>query len=524
MELEQAGQFEIEEAILITSTGNVIPVQSSIVEIAIYESIYSNSVMGELQIVNTIALQNEGPFIGQEYLSMKIRTPTLQDETFKLKFDENVFHITKVSRNYAGGAEILTFEFYSSELIHNQRTLISRTLRGTYHEMVESLLRKDLKCKKRLYIEQANDTKEYIANNVRPFDIIKNFAKHATALHHGLSSFVFFENLRGYHFRSLQSLYSEGSRFNYFEVATNTTSGDPSEPGTNNAKINAKVTKDLGTLLGVKISSNNDTTTTQAAGGLSSRLITHDIVQKKFNVNTYNYLDDKNLQKHGLEKYATRNAPQAGRKKDAPLYSSSEVDENGNRISDFIPVQYLTPVTTIKNKSGVYKNSQYEVYNGNKKETEYVFDPVKAENTLQKRRSLFTNLEMGLNLELWVNGQTTFGAGDMISVDIQKESKHSDDRKDKFLRNDFLVKSIKHVFNTANKKHHMYLTVAKDSIDEELEEVDHIEPKPVKQQPLFSDDHFYGDINGYDEEGKSAEASTSNIKSDFPLRSLASRR
>jgi hypothetical protein len=112
----------------------------------------------------------------------------------------------------------------------------------------------------------------------------------------------------------------------------------------------------------------------------------------------------------------------------------------------------------------------------------------------------------------------------MISVDIQKESKHSDDRKDKFLRNDFLVKSIKHVFNTANKKHHMYLTVAKDSIDEELEEVDHIEPKPVKQQPLFSDDHFYGDINGYDEEGKSAEASTSNIKSDFPLRSFASRR
>ena len=42
MELEQAGQFEIEEAILITSTGNIIPVQSSVVEVAIYESIYSN--------------------------------------------------------------------------------------------------------------------------------------------------------------------------------------------------------------------------------------------------------------------------------------------------------------------------------------------------------------------------------------------------------------------------------------------------------------------------------------------------
>ena len=50
----------------------------------------------------------------------------------------------------------------------------------------------------------------------------------------------------------------------------------------------------------------------------------------------------------------------------------------------------------------------------------------------------------------------------------------------------------------------------------------------TKRSPLtistFFEYNLSNDINGYDEEGKSAEASTSNIKSDFPLRSFASRR
>jgi len=493
MELKQAGDWDVKEAILYTSSGNKIPFEDSIIEIQIYESINSRALHGSIQLANTIALQNEGPIIGQEYLGLILSTPTLQDSTQQLTFNENIFHITKVVREYEHGAEILTLDFYSSEIIHNQRKLISRTLRGTYHEMVESILRKDLNCKKRLYIEKTNDTKEYIAHNSHPFDIISNFTNNTTAIRHGLPSFVFFENLRGYHFRSVQSLYSEESRYTYFEAAESAGTGDPSKPGLSNDKINAQITQDLSRLRSVNISDNNDTMLSVATGAMSSRLITHDIVQKKFTSYAYNYLDDKAVSDQGIEGYATKG-------KDKHLYNSTALDDKGNRISDFIPIQYLTPVTTIKNENDVYKNSQYEVYNGQTKKTEYVFDPVKKENTLQKRRSIFVNFEAGISMSLSCLGQTTFGAGDIITVNLKKENKHDSETTDKFARGSFLVQDIKHVFSRISNIHTMYLKVIKDSIEEEHEKGDHVEIKPTKDKPLYSDNDFYGDIQAYDED------------------------
>lgn len=144
MELTQAGQFEIESAELFTSTGNTINITNSVLEVNIYEDIYSNSMYGEISVVNTIGLISSGPLIGQEYLSIVLKTPTLVDDKTKIKFDENIFHVIKVGRTIEGnGTEIVILDFTTSELIHNQRTLVSRTLKGPFHEIVGTLLRTD---------------------------------------------------------------------------------------------------------------------------------------------------------------------------------------------------------------------------------------------------------------------------------------------------------------------------------------------------------------------------------------------
>ena len=520
MELTQAGQFEIESAKLFTSTGNTINITNSVLEVNIYEDIYSNSMYGEISVVNTIGLISSGPLIGQEYLSIVLKTPTLVDDKTKIKFDENIFHVIKVGRTIEGnGTEIVILDFTTSELIHNQRTLVSRTLKGPFHEIVGTLLRTDLNCKKDLYIEQTNDVKTIIANNEHPFDIINQFLRSATAVRHGQPSFVFYENFKGYHFRSLQSLYAEGSRFQYIETQANTTVGEPTDLGLTGPKLNAKVTRDLATILATNISSSKDTATSLSVGGLASRLISHDIVQKKYTVNNYNYLDDEDVLKQGLEILATE-----GQVKDFHQYNSGEVDDLGNRISDFIPIQYLVPTATVKNKNGIYKNAQYEVYNAKGDGTEYPYDPRRHEVTLQKRRSLMTNLELGVTIELQANGQTTYGAGDLVSLDVKDFSKidsNERDKRDKFLRGDWLVEAVRHTFNMNSQTHLMYVTLRKDSVDEELETADHIEPKPVLFGELYSDEHFYGSVEGYDE--KTGTRLPAPVKDDFQKRSATNR-
>ena len=93
MDFTEAGQFEIEKAVLFTSTGNEINIRQSTIEIVIYEDINSNSMYGEIQIANTIGLISHGPLIGQEYLQLVLTTPTLQDSKHKIYFEDNVFHV-----------------------------------------------------------------------------------------------------------------------------------------------------------------------------------------------------------------------------------------------------------------------------------------------------------------------------------------------------------------------------------------------------------------------------------------------
>ena len=241
-------------------------------------------------------------------------------------------------------------------------------------------------------------------------------------------------------------------------------------------------------------------------------------MQKKYTVNEYNYLDDKSVDQQGIQRYTTK-----GKKKDFHIYSAGEIDDDGNRVSDFIPVQYLAPTSTIKDDNGVYKNSQYEVFNSREKKTMYIFDPRKHEVAFQKRRSLFANLNMGIRFEMEVLGQTTYGVGDIITANITAKAKvdtEDDDRADKFLRGQFLVETIHHIFSQGDKEHKMYVTIAKDSIEKEHEPADHVEIKPIQDGKIYSDQHFYGEVPGYDET-TSSNFNVVKPQQSFQKRSLA---
>ena len=173
-------------------------------EIVLYESIEANSITGHIAVFDTVGLSNIGPVVGQEYLKLVISTPSLNKEKFKINFDENVLHVTKiVDRQNSGDLSNTILEFVSSELIHSKRTRVNRTLKGTYSELAKTLLQNDLQCK-------------IITPNAAPFSLISRWAQQAVSKEHGSPTFHFYENIKGYHFRSIESMFAEGSKFTYF--------------------------------------------------------------------------------------------------------------------------------------------------------------------------------------------------------------------------------------------------------------------------------------------------------------------
>ena len=176
--LKAVGDFELVKAEMITSSGMVIDLSASILNITIFEDTTMTAVSGDILIQDSFALTSLGPIIGQEYLKLKIQTPTLTHEEEIIDFTENVFIINSLeSRVQVGNnVQVYLLNFTSSELVSNQRTKVSRSLKGSYSDIVKIMLN-EVNCKKKVYIEPTSGIKRIVAPNVRPFDIIKMATK-----------------------------------------------------------------------------------------------------------------------------------------------------------------------------------------------------------------------------------------------------------------------------------------------------------------------------------------------------------
>ena len=251
--LSEPGQFDVEIVNIITSEGVVIDLTESTIEINFFESIEANSLTGYIVLQDSVGATNIGPLIGQEYLQILISTPSLKGKKSKVDFTKNLLHVTSiVEQEEQNNVTFTTLEFVTSELVHSKRRRINRPLEGEYSSLVTTLLQSDLQCKKDLYIETSVGTKYVAPHNRTPFNMIAEFARQAVSKEHGSPTYHFYENLRGYHFRSLESMYAEGSKYTYADVEPGAKTGK--EPGLSDGKVmDEKLTRDLAAIQSHKV-------------------------------------------------------------------------------------------------------------------------------------------------------------------------------------------------------------------------------------------------------------------------------
>ena len=456
--LSEAGQFEIEHCMLLTSEGYEFDLTKSIAEIQFYESIYSGAVTGHITLFDTFALSNIAPLIGQEYLRVKIRTPTIVNDNDKVVFMDNVLHVNKITKSIKVGnrAELNMLQFTTSEFVHNQRNLVSRALKGTCSSIVQDLLINDLDCKKDLYIEESVGVKKFIAPNVHPFNVIEMLTRQAVSETNASPSYLFYETFRGYHFRSLESLYTQRPVFRYSDVAAGSAVVNPSNPRIDANVLNTKIMRDMTNINNYQMTERQDSLSNTIVGGFSSQLIEHDVFNKSYTMTNYNYFDDRG--KH-INHYHGGD--------DHPLYSDVIIDKFNRRITDFTPVTFLSPTSNIDSST----NAQY---------TESV-SPTGTPDWLQKRRSMFTHLDSSNGIQIEVYGNTIVSAGDIVNLSITKRSPlHPDDQVDRFYRGAFLIKKVAHSFSMAANRHTMQMELCKDSSPSRyVKKASHVELKPT---------------------------------------------
>ena len=175
--------------------------------------------------------------------------------------------------------------------------------------------------------------------------------------------------------------------------------------------------------------------------------------------------------------------------------NSSPVESTG-RISDFPAKSFLVPTARFHDTEG---NDQGTI---NYHHTENGNYPVVGGDTkkwLQKRESMLAHLEFGITANIEVHGNTLVNAGDMIDFNLPTQTAaktEKSERLDFFFNGKFLIKKIRHDFDFGEMRHEMVLSIVRDDLAVELDDVAESHEYENKPKPPEADtENFYHNID-----------------------------
>jgi len=431
-ELKYAGEFRIDECTIITHEGFEYSITDLIEVVNFYEDIYSATVSGSVIVKDTTNIAMNFPIIGQERLRLKIQTPqTNPTRETSIDFTNSPLYIYKINlqEEVNQGSQVLSLEFASSEGLRNQTSRISQSYSGQPSEIVEKILRDEnyLRSKKEFSIEPTANNVKIVFPNYKPFKCIRHLLNISnSAVANSSPSYLFYETAAGFNFKTFDGLCKEPVKFFFRENVASVL---------NERKV-VDVRLNLETIISYQIVTSKDTYRNLQNGMIASKLLEHDIYNKKLDLHKYDYLSNFDTDIHPDER-------------GSPIIAAAEDIDTNKPITDSDAKLYVSSTA-----SG-YSFSEGENY------------PYQSDNrnqTLQRKKSRKIQFESGIALNVEVPGQTSIHAGDKIRLEIGAQSSLVQKDEDTLLTGNYIITQLRHTFSqSGDAKHSIVMRVAKDS-------------------------------------------------------------
>jgi len=481
-EVQFAGEFQLERCELISSSGVKSDITNIIVEINLFEDIFKSTMTGSVIFADTNNLVDNMPIIGQEFLAFKIFTPGLARSDLDFDYTENVFCVYEIgNRQSSTSSEIVELKLCSPELLRNERTRVSKSFEDTVSATVLSLLTdpKYINTKKDIFIEPSLGVRVIVSPNFHPFSLIKNLSQEAIAYNNNSPHFLFFENTRGFHFRSLQSLYADGvsGQYHYGDKGFEDRYEADGSSGT--------IAQGFKRILELQTPQKNNALQDINGGMLGSTLIMHDIYNKKYTKSTFSYFNNHNDFER-LEGDAQMYAP--------TKYNYVAIDDQNNTVGSFTDARiHVHPTSTTENDNDAqYMFSNPETVENlvsqgvdrslakaaieqrqqerGQEQTNPNYASNKADKWLLQRQQRIHELNTGMVVNMTINGNTAVAVGQIIDLSIPVSgTDHENVGKSKQQSGRYLISKLRHTFSNTTKTHLISLQATKDSNPIELE-------------------------------------------------------
>ena len=206
MAVHDTFRYDITSIEIISSTGLVKNIKFLVHDFNLYESIFNNVLSGDAYIWDGQNILSDFSLHGNEYLLVKFEKDNLDPI-------EKYFRIYKISDVKFKNATSFEYmiHFCSEEFLLNQQKRISKSYKTVKnHEIVQDILDNQLRVnsKKIVEVEKTVIDQNLIIPNMKPLEAINWLS--SFSLNEKLSAaFLFYENLGGFVFKSLASMYDK---------------------------------------------------------------------------------------------------------------------------------------------------------------------------------------------------------------------------------------------------------------------------------------------------------------------------
>ena len=447
--IQKAGDVLIEQLSLITSNNIVIDLSDFLVELNIYEDMFSNFLRGTIMLSDSRNLIQTGPIIGEEFLSITIRTPSFSQ---KIKKTFKVYKVSdrKIVRD--NNTQVYLLHFVSVEVYYDILLPLFIPFEGkitdiagrVFTDFIAATRDYDINENERqtevrevdnetpliVLNDTANDVK-FVSPGWTPFKIINWLASKAIPKNESAKNFLFFESNKAFYFGSIEYLFKDITQSDsyigeYTISASNIRDGKPT-PDINREYFIAKDVEMVETTDGIKNFTN---------GYLASRLVTLDVYNKKYESIDYDYTKEYKNQWHSSGSGSTS----------IPIFAQNSLRNPFTHIS-FYPVN-----------PRLFQNSESDYFKNNVSE--------KMGEIYGNRKSSLLDLS-NLKLNMTVPGRTDIEVGNVLKFKYpglggKDEKSNEDNSLDKQYSGYYLITAIHHKINKVT--HYMSMECVKDSL------------------------------------------------------------
>jgi hypothetical protein len=350
----------------------------------IYESIFMPTFYAEVILRSEASIANLLPLVGEEKINIEFATPSRETATYEL-------HITNMEdAQTTSNQKSKTFKLVclSTEIFNHKTRFIQKSYNTNIHSIIDDICTKYLETDKDTDFRETKGVHKVIVPNMKPFQAIDMLRRRAVSSQDESSSFVFFENKDGFHFKTIETLFKEG------------------EVGDRNFKIKSTAQSDAFSPFFRNILAFNQPRQYDTLGKLGGGGVNVQTKVLDFKDLTYKVKDNPNLD----------NKKYAGAEGKLSLTNSPEFNQ---LFGKFAGAHSLIPVDTNMFKSFI-------------------------DEMTPKQKSFVSQIAQG-TVNKHIYGDSEMSAGQLVSLDIFEPEGTTSTTSDKLISGKYLVASLRHI-------------------------------------------------------------------------------